>query len=235
MATCLLVRHGHSDGNAAGVLSGRTPGVLLTDRGRDEVESLAMALSGAPLVRLVSSPLERCVATAEAIAADRDGLTVETDERLVECGYGAWTGLPLTELVEDPLWRVVQDRPEDARFPASDTYVAESVAEMAARAVAAVRGLDAEVEATYGPRAAWVAVSHGDLLKAVVGEAAGSPLRTFQRIVVEPASVAVVRFTPERPFLLGLNTDAGRVAALIAAHASAGHDATPGGSTGEGS
>lgn len=231
MAIALLVRHGHSTANAEGVLSGRLPGVTLTERGRSEAAALGRALASVGLVRLVSSPLERCLLTARAISEDHPAHPpVETDERLVECGYGAWTGRKLADLTKEPLWRTVQGQPSAVRFPDSPDHVAESLRGVAERAVAAVREIDAAVEAQHGADAVWVAVSHGDVIKAVLADAAGQHLDQFQRFVVESGSVAAVRYTPHRPFLLGLNSDPSRVAALTA---SAGHgadgQATPGG------
>jgi broad specificity phosphatase PhoE len=52
----------------------------------------------------------------------------------------------------------------------------------------------------------WAAVSHGDIIKAVLADALGVHLDAFQRIVVDPASVSVVRYTPGRPFVLMTNT-----------------------------
>ncbi|CCH76394.1 Phosphoglycerate mutase [Nostocoides japonicum T1-X7] len=261
MPIVLLVRHGHSTANAEGVLSGRMPGVSLTERGVTEARAAADALAATPLARIVSSPMERCLATAEAIAGaqavtasptppdpsaspvpgsspDRPvgwvPPAVETDDRLVECGYGAWTGRALKDLVSEPLWRTVQSQPSAARFPDAEAYAAESLAEVSARAVAAVRALDAEVEARHGADAVWAAVSHGDVIKAILADAAGVHLDQFQRFVVEPGSVAAVRYTAYRPFLLGVNTDPARMAALVR---STGHradgEATPGGTAQE--
>jgi probable phosphomutase (TIGR03848 family) len=238
MAIALLVRHGHSTGNAGGVLSGRMPGVELTERGRSEVAALGGALAGVQVVRIVASPLERCQLTAAAILGARPAgpsgpaeLTVETDDRLTEAGYGAWTGRALRDLTSEPLWKTVQAQPSAARFPDSEAYAAESLSEMASRVVATIRALDAEVEAAHGPDAVWVAVTHGDLVKAVVADASGVHLDQFQRFVVETASVAAVRYTAYRPFLLGVNADPARLASLTASsgHSSDG-DATPGGS-----
>lgn len=232
MAICLLVRHGHSEGNAAGVLSGRLPGVLLTERGRGQVLALGAALAEVPLVRVVSSPLERCLATAEAIAVGRPELDVEVDDRLIECGYGAWTGRPLSELAGEPLWQAVQFRPGEVTFPPSPTHAAESLAAMAARVVSAVQDLDTEVEAQFGAGAVWAAVTHGDLVKSVVNHVVGAPFSDVQRVNADPASVAVLRFTPQRPYLLGLNMDLTRIPAVVAGHGVAQDGATPGGSTG---
>jgi broad specificity phosphatase PhoE len=77
--------------------------------------------------------------------------------------------------------------------------------DMQARALAAVRHHDSEVTEAHGPDALWVAVSHGDVLKAILADAAGGHLDSFQRIVVDPGSVSVVSYTPLRPFLVRLN------------------------------
>lgn len=204
MPTCLLVRHGHSTSNGDGVLAGRLPGIRLTDRGRDQVARLAGRFEGAPVVRVATSPLERCVETATAIAA-AVGAEPVVDEALQECAYGAWTGRKLAELAKEPLWATVQDDPASARFPEHDRYAAESLSEMAERVVGAVRRIDAEVAAQSGEDALWVAVSHGDLIKAVLADATGAGLAHFQRYTADPASVCAVRYGARHTFLLAAN------------------------------
>jgi probable phosphomutase (TIGR03848 family) len=196
VSTVLLVRHGRTTANAAGVLAGRSAGVPLDDTGRAQSEALAARLTHLPLAAIVTSPLGRCVETANALAAGRRGLTPTTDERLVECGYGDWTGRPINELRRTKLWRQVQVHPSAATFPGG-----ESMRAMQARAVDAIREHDARV----GGSAAWVAVSHGDVIKAVVADALGMHLDAFQRIVVDPASVTVITYTDLRPFVVHLN------------------------------
>jgi hypothetical protein len=60
----------------------------------------------------------------------------------------------------------------------------------------------------------WVAVSHGDVIKAVLAHAAGAQLDDFQRFVVDPGSVSVVRYTSRKPFLLRLNDLGGDLHAI---------------------
>ncbi len=236
MAICLLARHGHSTANAAGILSGRATGVTLTERGRAEVDALGTALAELPLVGVHTSPLERCRETAEAVRA-RHSTPLEVTEApgLVEVGYGGWTNRPLKELAAEPLWSAVQRDPASVVFPASDDHASEGIAAMAARVLAAVRAIDAEVEAAHGVNAVWLAVSHGDPIKSVLADAAGASLGEFQRFVVEPAGVVAIRYTAERTFVLGHNLDPARLAALVGStgHAADGA-ATPGGSTGAG-
>ena len=205
MTTVLLVRHGLTDANTGGVLAGWTPGVHLAERGREQVRSLAERLAKVPLAALVSSPLERCQETAAALVEGR-GLEVTTDDRLGECRYGDWTGQELKKLVKDPLWKVVQAHPSAAAFPGG-----EALRDTQARAVAAVRDYNAEL----GTDATWLAVTHGDVIKAVLADALGIHLDLFQRIVVDPASVSVVRYTELRPFVVRMNDTGGAVDDLV--------------------
>jgi broad specificity phosphatase PhoE len=86
---------------------------------------------------------------------------------------------------------------------------------MSARAIAAVRKWDARVTAERGPEALWLACSHGDVIKAIVADAMGLHLDQFQRIVADPASVTVIRYTPGRPFLVRSNDTGGDLTGLI--------------------
>lgn len=204
VAYCILIRHGRSTANTQGVLAGWLPGVSLDETGRDQADALVDRLAGTPFVHLASSPLQRCLETAEPLAAAH-GLTVQVHEGVGECRYGAWTGRPIKELVEEPLWRVVQDRPSEATFPSSDEYPGESIAQMSARAVAAVAEIDAAVTAEHGPHAVWGAFSHGDVIKSVLAHAVGTSLDDFQRLHVDPGSVSVIHFTDTRAMLLRSN------------------------------
>ena len=60
-----------------------------------------------------------------------------------------------------------------------------------------------------------MACSHGDVIKAIVADALGVHLDLFQRIVADPASVTVIRYTALRPFLVRLNDTGGDLAALV--------------------
>jgi probable phosphomutase (TIGR03848 family) len=205
MATVVLARHGRTAANASGVLAGRTKGVALDDLGLAQARAAGERLAGVPVAAVVTSPLERCRHTAREIARMLpDRLRPATERGLLECDYGEWTGRDLASLAKDPMWATVQAHPSAAAFPGG-----ESMAAMAARAVEAVRRWDALVEAEHGPDAVWVAVSHGDVIKAILADALGMHLDAFQRIVVDPASLSVVRYTPLRPFVLTSNSNAG--------------------------
>lgn len=206
MAILVLLRHGRTRSNADGILAGWTSGVGLDERGREQAEAVGRRLLSTEIALAVSSPLQRCQETAAAVLAARDAAPeLRTEHDLGEAKYGAWTGRPLKELAQEPLWKDVQRRPSAVHFPPHDDYDSEGMAQMQARAVSAVRRIDAEVEQQHGPGAVWLGVSHGDVIKAVLADALATPLDDFQRIVVDPASVSIVRYARERPYVLRTN------------------------------
>ena len=208
MTTVLLVRHGRTTANSAGVLAGWTEGVSLDDAGQAQVRALAQRLSAVPLAAVVTSPLLRCVETADLLLANRDNVPRHEDERIGEVRYGDWTGLELKKLAKDPLWKVVQGHPSAMTFPGEG---GEAMTMMATRAVTAVRDWNARL----GDDAVYVVVSHGDIIKAVLADALGMHLDQFQRIVVDPASVSVVTYTTLRPFVVRANDVGGDLGFLV--------------------
>ena len=212
MALAILVRHGRTAANADGVLAGRTPGVHLDEAGQKQAVELGRRLAGLPLARIVSSPLERTLETAREIARAQSQTPrprVRRDKGLTECGYGEWTGHRLKDLAKHKLWKTVQQHPSAVLFPGG-----ESMVEMQTRALASVRRWNAEVQEEVGPNGIWVAVSHGDVIKAVVADAFGLHLDQFQRIVIGPGAVCVVEYTAHRPFVLHVNDTGSDLTAL---------------------
>ena len=53
------------------------------------------------------------------------------------------------------------------------------------------------------------------MIKAIVADALGLHLDQFQRIIIDPASITVIRYTPGRPFLVRLNDSGGALASLV--------------------
>ncbi|HEU0190848.1 MAG TPA: histidine phosphatase family protein [Mycobacterium sp.] len=227
--TVILLRHGRSTSNTAGVLAGRSAGVDLDDVGNRQAAELVERLDGLPIRAVVCSPLLRCRNTVAPLAAAL-GLTPETDERLAEVDYGAWTGRKMADLTGEPLWQVVQAHPSAAVFPDG-----EGLAQVQDRAVAAVREHDRRLTDGSGVDVLWVACTHGDVIKAVIADALGTHLDSFQRINADPASLSVIRYTALRPFVIHVNHTGPRLAGTLtdqpAGTGARGSDAVVGGST----
>ncbi|MGA9869822.1 MAG: histidine phosphatase family protein [Rhodococcus sp. (in: high G+C Gram-positive bacteria)] len=211
--TVILLRHGRSTSNTAGTLAGRSQGVELDDKGREQAALVAERLGSLPIEEIVRSPLLRCEQTVEPLS-ERRGLTPVVDDRLMEVDYGTWTGRAIKDLLSEPLWKVVQQHPSAAVFPEG-----EGLAQVQARAVAAVREHDTRLAAEYGRDVLWVACSHGDVIKSIIADAVGCHLDAFQRIVADPASISVVRYTPTRSFVLKTNDTGLDLSGVVAAPA----------------
>ncbi|MCF7549841.1 histidine phosphatase family protein [Pseudonocardia sp. WMMC193] len=96
--SAVLVRHGESVWNAAGLLQGRTHAVGLTARGRAQARAADLGALGALRdlrgVRILTSPQLRALETAW-ILAERIGSPVEECAELREQGHGGWEGRPV--------------------------------------------------------------------------------------------------------------------------------------------
>jgi probable phosphomutase (TIGR03848 family) len=193
--TVLLVRHGQTP-TTGKVLPGRAKGLHLADLGREQAETTAANIAALSRVDAVySSPLERARETAAPIAR-ASGLRTRSARGLLECDFGSWTGRELKALMKLPEWQTVQRSPSTFRFPDGESFI-----EMQTRMVTCLDALRAE-----HPGGTIVCVSHADTIKAAVAHAVGTPLDLFQRIVISPASVTAIVWTPNGPIVLAVNS-----------------------------
>jgi broad specificity phosphatase PhoE len=100
-----LLRHGEVH-NPGGILYGRLPGYHLSATGRIMAAAAADFFAERPVAAVFASPLERAQETAQPVA-ERLGLEIVTDERLIESG-NVLEGktVTLTQLALNPVnWR----------------------------------------------------------------------------------------------------------------------------------
>ena len=178
----VLVRHAVT-AQTGPLLSGRAPGIDLSDAGRAQAESLGARMADLPVAVVYASPIERTTQTAQAIAVHH-GLPVLRLDGVLEADDGEWTGQKLADLAKTDLWKVVQRNPSRMVFPGG-----ESMATMQTRMVAAL-----EAVVVDHPGELVVVVSHADPIKAAIAHYTGVHLDLFQRIVVSPASVTAFAF-----------------------------------------
>jgi probable phosphoglycerate mutase len=216
----MLVRHAVT-AQTGPLLSGRTPGIDLSDRGREQAAALGERLAKLPISIVYASPIERTTQTAAAVA-QHHGLEVQALPGVLEADYGEWTGGKIAELAKLDLWKTVQVAPSRARFPGG-----ESIAEMQSRMVGALE----EVIAAH-PGELIVVVSHADPIKAAIAHFTGVHLDLFQRVVVSPASVTVFQLGAFGAALVKCN-DTGSLDELVPkpAEESAGESTATEGST----
>jgi probable phosphomutase (TIGR03848 family) len=184
VTTLVLARHAVT-AQTGPLLSGRAPGIDLSDDGRRQADALADRLAELPVAAVYASPIERTTQTAQAVASRHD-LEVLPLPGVLEADYGEWTGQKLSDLAKTDLWKVVQRTPSRASFPGG-----ESLAAMQTRMVAALDAVVAD-----HPGEIVVVVSHADPIKAAIAQYTGVHLDLFQRIVVSPASVTAFQIGP---------------------------------------
>ena len=208
----VLIRHAHSEANAAGILSGRLPNVHLSEKGVEQSEHLAVRLGNFPVATLRISPMERCFETISPwinsiVLPNNPRFEPIIDQELTEVDYGTWSGKKLAVLSKNRLWKIVQEAPSRMYFPSG-----EGIAQMQSRAMTSVH----EAVSTKVKGAA-VIVSHGDVIKSIVASALGMHLDEFQRIVIDPASISILDFSTTNPRVLLLNDSRSVVTELLVA------------------
>ncbi len=93
----IFLRHGQAKNNTERVLSGRTPGVPLTDKGITQAQQTAELLEHMNISAIYSSPIQRAKHTAE-IVGEHNSIDVQIDDRLIELDMGKFTGVPYDEI-----------------------------------------------------------------------------------------------------------------------------------------
>jgi probable phosphomutase (TIGR03848 family) len=195
MTTVLLIRHGENS-MVGKRLAGRLPDVHLNDNGKKQAEQLAQLLCKAPIKAIYSSPLERAVETAQPLAQEL-GLPVNIAPGLVELEYGDWQGKTLKQLSRLKLWKVVQDKPSEMRFPNGESFV-----EVQQRAVAEVE----RIAAAHEEQDMVACFSHGDIIRLLSAHFLGMPLDLFQRVAANTASITVIHIDKKgRPHVSHMN------------------------------
>jgi probable phosphoglycerate mutase len=192
VSTLLLIRHGLCD-PIGRWLAGRSPGVHLNAEGRRQAARLAGALARVPIGAIYSSPLERARETAAPLA-ERTGVGVRISPDLQELDYGEWTGRTLESLANDPIWHRYNSGRGTTRIPGGET-----MDEVVARASGALADI-----ACAHPGVPAAAVTHGDVIRALLAHWSGMSLDHMLRLEVAPGSVSVVRVEME-PHVVAVN------------------------------
>ncbi len=191
-----FVRHGQTAHNRDGLLQGRAD-LELSELGREQVARLADRFESVEVTAVVSSPLLRARRTAEAIA-QRRGLEVEIDDRLIELDYGEWDGRALRDVPLDA-WATWRADPDFAP-PGGESLVAVT---------RRVESFCRERLAGDDGRASVVAVSHVSPIKAAVCWALGTDERASWRMQLGLATITTVGARPDGSgYLLSFNDGA---------------------------
>ncbi|MEO7804152.1 MAG: histidine phosphatase family protein [Actinomycetota bacterium] len=165
-------------------LTGWLPGISLSEEGISQAKQAAARMADVPFSAVYSSPLERCVETAEFVSAACKK-KVQKIEGLGEIRYGEWQGKSMASLYKSRAWKQLKARPADFRFPGGETI-----------REAQVRGMtEIEKLRSKHKEQAILVCSHADMIRVLVAGYLGLPLDLYDRISIGPATTTVLHMT----------------------------------------
>lgn len=184
MPQIYLVRHGRTTANKDGVLAGRTKGVNLDNEGLKQVLNTSFVLSEIKFKKVFSSPMERCISTAEIILKNnkhKSKLQISND--LNECDYGTWQNRKLKDLRKEKLWKAVQNSPSKVTFPGGESFpnILNRIKKFILKEAMKLKKDDN-----------LLIVSHGDPIRLFVAYCLGIDFDKFQKVVIDPSSISIV-------------------------------------------
>jgi broad specificity phosphatase PhoE len=195
MPIFLLIRHGDND-LMRKYLVGRSPGVHLNEKGQQQAQNLARLLAEAPLAAVFSSPMERALETARPLAEIKN-LEIQQRQGLIELNYGAWMGRSFGQLQRTALWKQLKADPSEVRFPEG-----ESICEAQERAVRELEAIASLVQ----EKDMVACFTHGDIVRLLVAHYLDMPLRAYQKLSINTASITVLAIDKDKhAYLLHLN------------------------------
>ncbi len=193
MPILFLIRHGETDYTGKRLV-GRWPGVHLVARGEEQAGWVAQSLNDQPIRAIYSSPLERAKETAQPLAAMRKMKIIPIDG-LKEVDFGEWTGKSLRWLRKLPEWKDLHENPK-FRFPGG-----ESLPEVRKRVASTLE----ELASRHGKKDRVVIFTHGDVVRFAVEYFLSLSPGGFHRLMVNTASLTVIRIQDGKIMLHGFN------------------------------
>jgi len=199
MSTLIFLRHAHSQANESNILAGRTPGVLLSKKGKQQATKLIERIGKARVDQVHLSPITRCQLTIDPWLDSKYSSAIESldiREEFTEMDYGNWSGRKLSSLRRSPLWKPIQETPSKVKFPDG-----ESFRQAQKRAIEGCEELFSE----RGNKNHLV-VSHSDLIKLIAVHYLEAHIDTFQRIDISQASFTVIQKSSRGVNILAINS-----------------------------
>ncbi len=196
----LLIRHGEVPGIDPPRFRGRQD-LQLTGRGRAQARAIGDWVRGHfELDAVYSSPLSRCIDTAQAIAAPL-GLAVETCAEISDTDYGRWTGLshPQAAARDPEIYRAWKHDP--GIHPPPD---GETLRQVEVRAAGALNGIRRR-----HPAGAVAMVTHDAVIRALVLHLLQAPLTHYGVLRQDPCAVNRIEWREDgSPVVALLNSTA---------------------------
>ena len=187
MTLLYLVRHGHTELSDSGEIAGITD-VRLSDRGRQEVSSLAESMPDTAPQSLYSSDSIRAVQSLELLVSTENAVQ---DPRLRELNFGEWEGIT---------WDAVHQRDANYLSRWSDNWLelappsGESFNDLAARTHDWFRELSDSMKPSCTDSPVLV-TAHGGSIRALLCSILGLPLQCAFKFSIDHAHVTLLQIS----------------------------------------
>lgn len=192
----IIVRHGESEWNRIGRYQGQSDAPL-SALGVRQAEALADRLQREPLDSIFASPLQRAAKTAEAIARYHPDVPFEQVPALLEIDHGEWQGLLADEVIArygDGLqeWR---NHPTRSQMPGGESF---------SNILKRVLDFKDRLCSEFGDQNVLIS-THDVVVKILVADALGMNMDRINRIWVTNASISVIEYGQDLPYLVSLS------------------------------
>jgi probable phosphoglycerate mutase len=185
-----FLRHAQSAANALGVVQGIGLDIPLTDLGRVQAKEAAQALAGFSFDKIFSSKAKRALHTAAEIKQIHSAVSHEEIHELHERGKGGTEGMLKKDfLVRYPKIEEAWKREEDARPPLGG----ENFEDVRNRVMPI---LERHLESHAGKKLLYV--THGNLIRVVLGEFLNVPFGLRGRIAQDYCGLSLVTYNHDR-------------------------------------
>ena len=195
MGKMLLIRHGESLANRAGIYQGQSVDTSLSPLGKRQARLVALRLKDEKVACVFTSPSKRTQETARIVLGDGGGMIIR-DRRLLEINHGHWEGKSreVVRLTWHRLLEIWKNDPHKAQMPGG-----ENLQDAAQRASCFVRDL----ESSYGNKTV-IVVSHDVIIRVLICRVIGLPLSRLWSLELDNCSLSVFSFSGQ-PRVLTLN------------------------------
>lgn len=202
MPDLLLIRHGQTDGNVSGYIMGRSKHPL-NNEGRAQSRRMAKFLKDIAIDAIYTSPSMRAMQTAQIIMKGRDTIPFVENASLDEIEFGSWVGKSIEEIRSDGQFAKYLYTPDEYSPPGG-----EKIDQVQKRAVRAVEDV---LKNHSGGQI--VLVSHADVIKSILAHYLDIPLKSWQKLKIDNASLSILRFregAQPRAIVINAHCDAER-------------------------
>ncbi|HEU65489.1 MAG TPA: histidine phosphatase family protein [Chloroflexi bacterium] len=188
----ILVRHGETSWNKERRVQGGASDIELNDTGMEQARRLANFLKNEPITAILSSPMQRAIATAKTIASHHQ-LPLEIDHRLKELKVGELEGMSVANVsttFSQFLIKWWQDK------KTTNSPDEENLAELQQRAWKVIESLleRHKTGPEHDDKTTVVVVSHYFVTLAIILKALNLPLDCFVKFRVDLGGVSILEF-----------------------------------------